>query len=712
MGGTTFLVGLVVDGKPVHDHVHGPQPVHDQHPDGRRPHDRRRRRRDRLGRPGGNLRVGPRSAGARPGPACYGDGGTEPTVTDADLVLGIVNPDNFLGGRKKLDRAARAEEAIRQGRLADPLGLDVDDAARGDLRDPERADRRPGPQGRRQLRARPARLRRLRLRRRRADALRQLFARTWASRRWSSRSGSTAAVVLRLRPGGLATSSSPPSGPSPRRCRSTRTTVQRRVRRAGGGAARSGSAAQRPAISPGSATSARSTCATPCSWPRCPPRCASGDARRRRGRRADRGRLRAPLRGALRQGRRVPASRAAADHLPRPCGRHAADPLRSCPTMPPRDGEPGRAGVARCSSTSAPAGRRPPSTTTAPCVPGTGSPAPPSSRPPPRPSRCRPSTRRRRRPARQSRHPPHPFRGGLLMAAVPVAGSEQFAQGGHPLAPGDTFGDVTLHTRRPTSVGRRPAHLRGDPAPPGRDHRGHGRRRSSGCPARSSSPTATTSAPAIMDESGETVQVGLYNTQLGSALDMAVRWTLQHRCVEPGHPPGDSSCSTTRGSAAGCTRTTSPCSRRCSTTDELFGWTGAVAHQVDLGGVSPGSWSVDGRDVFWESLPIPPVKIVEGGRLRADIEDSYLRRSRVPKLVGPGPAGQDRREQRRPGAADALDRQVRRRHGQGRDEEDDVRRRDPPARTGCGELPDGSWSAVAHQDGARAGDRDDLQDRA
>src|SRR5205085_1365382 len=46
---------------------------------------------------GRNLRVGPRSAGARPGPACYGEGGTEPTVTDVDLLLGIINPDNFLG---------------------------------------------------------------------------------------------------------------------------------------------------------------------------------------------------------------------------------------------------------------------------------------------------------------------------------------------------------------------------------------------------------------------------------------------------------------------------------------------------------------------------------------------------------------------------------------------------------------------------------------
>ncbi|MDP6088511.1 MAG: hydantoinase/oxoprolinase family protein, partial [Nitrospinota bacterium] len=53
--------------------------------------------------PGGAMRVGPRSAGAEPGPACYGRGGVEPTVTDANLVLGRLNPASFLGGRLGLD---------------------------------------------------------------------------------------------------------------------------------------------------------------------------------------------------------------------------------------------------------------------------------------------------------------------------------------------------------------------------------------------------------------------------------------------------------------------------------------------------------------------------------------------------------------------------------------------------------------------------------
>jgi N-methylhydantoinase A len=79
----------------------------------------------------GGLRVGPQSAGASPGPACYGLGGAEPTVTDANLVLGRLSADRFLGGEMPLDVAA-AERAI--ARLARSLGLDVIGAADGILR--------------------------------------------------------------------------------------------------------------------------------------------------------------------------------------------------------------------------------------------------------------------------------------------------------------------------------------------------------------------------------------------------------------------------------------------------------------------------------------------------------------------------------------------------------------------------------------------------
>ena len=76
----------------------------------------------------GLLHVGPESAGAQPGPACYGRGGTEATVTDANLVLGFLDPDNFLGGRARLDRKA-AEGAV--DRIAKKLGVDRMAAAEG-----------------------------------------------------------------------------------------------------------------------------------------------------------------------------------------------------------------------------------------------------------------------------------------------------------------------------------------------------------------------------------------------------------------------------------------------------------------------------------------------------------------------------------------------------------------------------------------------------
>ena len=77
----------------------------------------------------GLMQMGPQSAGSDPGPACYGQGGTEPTVSDANLVLGYLNPDGLVGGRLPLD-AKLAREAVKS-RLADPLGLSVERAAYG-----------------------------------------------------------------------------------------------------------------------------------------------------------------------------------------------------------------------------------------------------------------------------------------------------------------------------------------------------------------------------------------------------------------------------------------------------------------------------------------------------------------------------------------------------------------------------------------------------
>jgi N-methylhydantoinase A len=81
---------------------------------------------------GGLLHVGPDSAGAEPGPAAYGKGGTEPTVTDAALVLGYIDPDNFLGGQMRLDLES-ARSAV-SAKVAEPLGLTAEGGAEAILR--------------------------------------------------------------------------------------------------------------------------------------------------------------------------------------------------------------------------------------------------------------------------------------------------------------------------------------------------------------------------------------------------------------------------------------------------------------------------------------------------------------------------------------------------------------------------------------------------
>ncbi|MCD2138555.1 hydantoinase/oxoprolinase family protein [Salinicoccus halitifaciens] len=81
---------------------------------------------------GGALRVGPHSAGADPGPVCYDRGGTEPTVSDANAILGRLNPDSILGGKMKMNLEG-ARKAVKE-KIAEPLGLSVEEAAEGILK--------------------------------------------------------------------------------------------------------------------------------------------------------------------------------------------------------------------------------------------------------------------------------------------------------------------------------------------------------------------------------------------------------------------------------------------------------------------------------------------------------------------------------------------------------------------------------------------------
>ncbi len=128
MGGTSFDVAIVVDGRPLTTKNHEAGGFHIATPmvEVRS-----------IGAGGGSiarvvdgqLKVGPNSAGARPGPVCYGRGGTFATVTDADVVLGIIDPATFLGGKMKLDRQAAAKAIEEQ--IGRPLSLSTEQAAAG-----------------------------------------------------------------------------------------------------------------------------------------------------------------------------------------------------------------------------------------------------------------------------------------------------------------------------------------------------------------------------------------------------------------------------------------------------------------------------------------------------------------------------------------------------------------------------------------------------
>jgi N-methylhydantoinase A len=132
VGGTTFDVGLIVQGEPQYAIAPVFAKYHTLIPS---------LEVISIGAGGGSiawiepetmkLKVGPQSAGAEPGPVCYDRGGEQPTATDADLILGRIDPDYFLGGRMKLNKAKAM--AVMKREIADPLGMDVAQAAMGIL---------------------------------------------------------------------------------------------------------------------------------------------------------------------------------------------------------------------------------------------------------------------------------------------------------------------------------------------------------------------------------------------------------------------------------------------------------------------------------------------------------------------------------------------------------------------------------------------------
>ncbi|GAA2055385.1 hydantoinase B/oxoprolinase family protein [Williamsia deligens] len=210
---------------------------------------------------------------------------------------------------------------------------------------------------------------------------------------------------------------------------------------------------------------------------------------------------------------------------------------------------------------------------------------------------------------------------------------------------------------------------------------------------------------AVSDEMGQEVQVGLYNTMLVGAVDLAIYWTLQHRSLNPGILEGDMFLCNDPWVGGGLHQSDVIVYQPVFHDGALFGWTSAICHEPDLGGSGLGSFDPSANDVFSESLPTPPVKVVRDFELQRDVADLWVRRSRVPMLVGldlrakvgANSVGRDRLlsviEQY---GADTVKAVMKRMMT---DAESRLRGK-------LSDLPDGTWRATGYQDQAKVGDRD------
>ncbi|MFE5474105.1 hydantoinase B/oxoprolinase family protein [Nocardia sp. NPDC056541] len=209
---------------------------------------------------------------------------------------------------------------------------------------------------------------------------------------------------------------------------------------------------------------------------------------------------------------------------------------------------------------------------------------------------------------------------------------------------------------------------------------------------------------AISDELGQEVQVGLYNTMLVGAVDLAIYWTLQNRASNPGITEGDMFLCNDPWVGGGLHQSDVIVYQPVFHDGKLFAWTSAICHEPDLGGSGLGSFDPAAKDVFSESLPTPPIKVVRDYELQRDVADAWVRRSRVPMLVGldlrakigANSVGRNRLlaviEQY---GADTVKAVMKRMMA-------DAETR---LRTKLSDLPDGTWRATGYQDQANVGDR-------
>lgn len=137
----------------------------------------------------------------------------------------------------------------------------------------------------------------------------------------------------------------------------------------------------------------------------------------------------------------------------------------------------------------------------------------------------------------------------------------------------------------------------------------------------------------ILTEEGEHVFFGPHAQFFAGGMDLPIKWTLENYSESPGIHDGDMLlCNDPWIGAVHQSDVQLMCPVFWE--DELFCWVANAVHQYDVGGIAPGSVCAEARDVFDEPLPMPPIKIMEGGRIRADVERLYLRQSRQPQLLG------------------------------------------------------------------------------
>ncbi|WP_338448107.1 hydantoinase B/oxoprolinase family protein [Niallia oryzisoli] len=136
----------------------------------------------------------------------------------------------------------------------------------------------------------------------------------------------------------------------------------------------------------------------------------------------------------------------------------------------------------------------------------------------------------------------------------------------------------------------------------------------------------------ISNSYGDIVVLGTGVVMLGGGMDSMVKWILENRSENPGIHDGDVFLCNDPWIGA-LHQNDMAMMAPIFVDGKLFAWTGSTIHQVDVGGVNPGSFCIDANDLYAEGQPWPPIKIVKNGEIQSDVEDLWMRQTRAPALL-------------------------------------------------------------------------------